>query len=215
MIYIYDLILNWNDYKRYDFFEWYDNDGIEYMKKIPIFRISNFDDILDSCIKVNKEFLNRIFKKSEVYGNKKIEIVEYCCVFCDEDLTKSIAIEFNDEGESIYRSNIYFLDSDDVFELAKKIATLKLDYKILYSCRDIDCYLTRKEKEKKKYLINEVNYAYNDKNIDKLKYIYYELFGLEEENGDLMRKKIINSLHNNFNYKHEQIYNLIKTPNFL
>ena len=84
MIYIYDLVLNWSNKKRYEFFEWSNNDEIEYIKKIPIFRIDNFDEVVNYNFKVNSSFLNKILYKTEVYNNNSIDKVEYCCIFCDE-----------------------------------------------------------------------------------------------------------------------------------
>lgn len=215
MIYIYDLILNWSDLRKYEFFEWNDNDDIEYIKKIPIFRINNFDDILDNNIRIQKDFLSQIHNKTEVYGNKKIEKVEYGCVFCDRDLCKAIAIEFNELGDSIYKSNIYFYDLDDVFELGSRIEPFDLKYKVTFSNKIKDIYLTRVERKKKKFLVNEINSSYRDNNIDKLKYMFFEVFGEESENIDFIKNKLLDSLNNNYNSDHEKIYNLIKIPNFL
>ena len=215
MIYIYDLLLNWDEVKYYNFFEWKDDDELEYVKKIPVFRISNFLDLVNSNIRVEHSFLKRIYNKTEIYNTKFSEKVEYCCIFCNEQLNKAIAIEFDENGKSIYRSNISFFDLDDVLNLGKKINSFKLDFVVLSSFVDDDIYLTRLEKGKKKYLIKEINISYEENNYDKLKFIYYELFNEECENIDFIKEKLIDSLNNNFNDKHEFIFNLIKTPKFL
>ena len=75
MIYIYDLILNWSDKRRYEFFEWEDDDEIEYVKKIPVFKINDFDNVLNYTIRVEKDFLSKIYNKSEAYGNRKTEMI--------------------------------------------------------------------------------------------------------------------------------------------
>jgi len=215
MIYIYDILLNWGDLKKYEFFEWEDNDEIEYIKKIPIFRINNFEDVFNNKIKVKKEFLNKIYNKSEVYGNKKIEKIEYSCIFCNRELNKVVAIEFDEEGESIYKSNIYFCDLEDVFNLSNKLKSFNLDYELIYIFDVDDRYLTRNELIKKKYLINEIMFSYKENNLDKLKYIYFEMFGKESEDIDFIKEELFRSLENEYNYKHDIIYNLIKIPNFL
>lgn len=214
MIFIYDLILNWYSLKKYEFFEWEDSDEVEYVKKIPIFKVDNFDDIFNNNIRVNNDFLMKIYNKSEVYGSKKVEKVEYSCVFCNKDLTNALAVEFNCEGYSIYKSMIYFYDLDDVLSLGKKIDVFNLNYEIVDKniCEDI--YLTREEQKKKRLLVSEINNSYNNNDIDKLKYFYYELFDEEEDNISIIYDKLISSLNNNFDYKHEVIYDVIKMPNF-
>lgn len=214
MVYIYDLVLNWCDKKRYEFFEWDDNDEIEYIKRIPVFRINNLSEILDSKIKVNMDFLNKIYNKTEVYGNKKVEKVEYACVLCDSLYKKAIAIEFNGGGESIYRSNIYFYDLDDVFLLSKKIDSFNLVYEVINGYENRDFYLTREEIKKKFFLVNEINNSYFEKDIDKLKYLYYEFFCDECDDINVIRNRLLESLNNNFTYKHNDIYELMKIPNF-
>ena len=213
MIYIYDLILNWSDRRRYEFFEWEDEDEIEYVKKIPVFRIDNFEGILDSNIRVSSDFLENICNKAEVYGSQRTEKIEYACVFCNKDLDKAIAIEFSDSGESIYKSNIYFLDLDDIFNIGSRLESFKLNYELLYNTRDKDYYLTRKELLKKKYLVTEINNSYMENNLDKLRYIYYELFDKDNSNIEKIRDELLSSLDNDYNYLHDNIYNLMKIPN--
>lgn len=214
MIYIYDLLLNWNNSKRYEFFEWDDNDDLEYVKKIPIFKINNFDDVLNNNIRVNKDFLEKIYNKSEIYGNRKSEKIDYACIFCNNVLDKCIAVEFNEYGESIYKSNIYLFDLDDVLVLGNRVKVFDLELEILFCEKNSDIYLTRKEMMKKKYLMEEINSSYRDNNVDKLKYIYYEFFGEEKDDIVLMRDKLMDSLDSNYDYIYDDIYKLIISPNF-
>lgn len=210
MIYIYDLILNWSNKRRYEFFEWANDDEIEYVKKIPIFRISNFTSVINNEIVVDKSFLDKIYNKTEIYGNKSISKAEYCCVFCDDILTKAIACEFDDKGEIIYSSNIYFLDLEDVLELAKKLKSFYLDGNMRRNFLIDNSFLTRLEKKKKKILLDEINISYQNKDIDKLKYYYFELFNKECENIEELKNKLINSLDNIYSSKHDELYVALK-----
>ncbi len=213
MIYIYDLILNWNDKRRYEFFEWEENDEIEYIKKIPIFRIDNFDDILNKTIKVDADFLINLYNKTEIYGAHQTEKINYACIFCNGELSKAIAMEFSDEGESLYESNIYFLDLEDIFNMANRLGTFNLKCDVLTTKESDDHYLTRREVVKKRFLVNEINDSYRDKNVDKLKYMYYEVFGTDGRDIDEMHNRLLASLKNEYNYVHDNVYNLIKAPN--
>lgn len=214
MVYIYDLILNWCRDRKYEFFEWRENDEIEYIKKIPIFKVRSFNDLFNNDIRVNKDFLDRIYNKTEVYGNKKIEKVEYACVFCDNELSKAFAIEFNDEGENLFKSIVYFYDLEDVFILGKRLDLLDLDFVVIDKREEKDIYLTREEVKKKKLLVSEINDSYNRNDIDKLKYFYYEIFGKEIDDINVIYNNLINSLNNEFSYKHNVIYEVVNIPNF-
>ena len=212
MIYIYDLVLNWSNKKRYEFFEWSNNDEIEYIKKIPIFRIENFDEVVNYNFKVNSSFLNKILYKTEVYNNKSIDKVEYCCIFCDECSTNAIACEFNEEGILVYSSNIYLLDLEEILSLSKKIKSIKLEGEVvdknnLYIFNDV--YLTRKEKIKKKLLLDNINSSYLEKDIYKLKYYYYKVFNKESNDIEEMKRSLIKSINTLYNYKHDELYNFI------
>lgn len=214
MVYVYDLILNWCRDRKYEFFEWRENDEIEYIKKIPIFRIKNFNDLFNNDIRVSKDFLDKVFNKTEVYGNKKIEKVEYACVFCDDELSKAFAIEFNDEGENLFKSIVYLYDLEDVFILCKRLDLFDLDFVVVDKREEKDIYLTREEVKKKKLLVSEINDSYNRNDIDKLKYFYYEIFGKEIDDINVIYNNLINSLNNEFNYKHNVIYEVVNIPNF-
>ena len=128
-------------------------------------------------------------------------------------MTKALAVEFSDEGESIYKSNIYFLDLEDIFNIGSRMEAMDLHYSVLYNVVEKDYYLTRKELVKKRFLVNEINNSYTDRNVDKLKYMYFEMFGEDDNNIEKMHDRLIDSLDNNYNYIHENIYNLIKIPN--
>ena len=39
MIYVYDILLNWNKEVAYDFFEWEKTDKLDHIKKIPLFKV--------------------------------------------------------------------------------------------------------------------------------------------------------------------------------
>lgn len=214
MVYIYDLILNWCRDRKYEFFEWKENDEIEYIKKIPVFKVRNFNDLFNNDIRVGKDFLDKVFNKTEVYGNKKIEKVEYACVFCDDELSKAFAIEFNDEGENLFKSIVYLYDLEDVFILGKRLDLLDLDFVVVDKREEKDIYLTREEVKKKKLLVSEINDSYNRNDIDKLKYFYYEIFGKEIDDINVIYNNLINSLNNEFNYKHNVIYEVVNIPNF-
>ena len=130
MKYIYDIILNFND-KYYDFFEWDDKDNIEYIKKIPVFKVSNevIRDLKIDKIQVDLEFLKNIYNKTDIYTNIGINKVEYICLFCSNDSV--IGVEFNSKGISMYKSDLLIDESLDIIDYCSNIKEIKLNYKII------------------------------------------------------------------------------------
>lgn len=179
MKYIYDIILNFNE-RLYEFYEWNDSDSIEYIKKIPIFKVSNevFSDLKNNKSVVNTEFINSIYNKCDVYCNYGIGRIEYACIFCMDD--DALAIEFNEKGESIYISDLYIDEKNDILSYIKKLNIYNLEYKKMNKYKEY--LVTRKELSMIKFIKREINLIYKCDNLDKLKYIYYECFNKIEEN---------------------------------
>jgi hypothetical protein len=76
MKYIYDILLNFNE-ELYDYYEWKETDYIEYIKKIPIVRLSKKDykKFKDYKIAINKEILDKLYNTTEVYMDKTIKLI--------------------------------------------------------------------------------------------------------------------------------------------
>ncbi len=142
MKYVYDIILNFNE-NWYDFFEWNENDNVDYIKKIPIFKVSQtvMRDLVNCKVKIDKKFIQNIKNKCEIYMKNSIGNIEYACLFFSDE--KIIAIEFNYKGVSIFKSDLLIDESLDIIEYYKKIRTTKLDYMIMM--KDVISFLTRKE----------------------------------------------------------------------
>ena len=179
MKYIYDIILNFND-KYYDFFEWDDKDNIEYIKKIPVFKVSNevIRDLKIDKIQVDLEFLKNIYNKTDIYTNIGINKVEYICLFCSNDSV--IGVEFNSKGISMYKSDLLIDESLDIIDYCSNIKEIKLNYKII-DYEKIK-FITRKEENMINFIKRELKYINESKDIDKLKYLYYECFNKESKN---------------------------------
>jgi hypothetical protein len=120
MKYIYDILLNFNEI-LYEFYEWNDNDYYDYIKKIPVIKVSKdtLNDIKNKKIMINSEFVKLIHNLCEVYTNKSVKCIEYACLFCSN--SSVIAIEFNYKGISIMKSDLLIDESLDIIEFCKKI----------------------------------------------------------------------------------------------
>ena len=65
------------------------------------------------------------------------------------------------------------------------------------------------EKDIKNNLLNKINDLYKNNDYEKLSYLYYEYFNKIENNKEEIYNNLIKSI-NNFNYKHNVLYNILK-----
>ena len=211
MIYIYDILLNFCDCDRiYDFYEWNNNDNIENIKKIKLVHVSSkvYDDILFYNFIVNKDFILKIYNTCELYG-KKNNNISYLCLFSDG--ARVLAVEFNKDGLSIYKSKLLLDEETEISLLASNLEIYDLNYKKKDKVLD-DNYLTRKELLIKKYLTKEIEDSFKYKKYDKLKYLYQEYFDKDISSYKSMKDGLINSLVF-IDSKHKEIFNLLKISN--
>lgn len=210
MIHIYDLLLNWTDTdKVYEFYEWDLNDDLEHIKRIPLFKVNEEDytNILNNDIVINEEFLNIIKNRTEIYTNKKISKVVYATLLTDG--IRTFAIEFNDKGENIYKSKLLLDEEEETVDMSYKLQVSKIKYKIVNNRKD-NPFETRLEDKIEKFLLKEFDDCYMKSQQEKLKYLYTEYFNDNQDNIDIIYKKLKNSFKDGINYKHNRIYELLK-----
>ena len=208
MNYIYDIILNFTDENYpYEFYEWSENDTLDHIKKIPIVKITpkQLDDIINYEIEISKEILSQIKNKTLLYQNNKV--LEYALVLTD--LNQVIALEFNKDGKVITKSKLLLDEEDAIITECNNISEYEFNYikKEKYPPKVL---LTRNEQQKQKYLIIEINNMYNEKQKDKLNYIYYELYGNTKKNLNDKYKEIIQDIKENYSEKHNRIYEILR-----
>ena len=208
MTYIYDVLLNFNE-DYFEFYEWEKSDKIYHIKKIPIFKvdIKVIEDFISKKIELNDIFLNTIMNKTEVYENKKIKNLKYSCLLTDS--YKVIGI--NIINKNVLVSDLLLDEAYDVISISDRINLIKLEYNIL-SNREFSFFETRRELIIKKELIKELTNIYNEKDINKLQYLYFEFFSKNENKLEIIYEELINSL-NCINNNHIKLLNLIKLCN--
>lgn len=209
----YDVVLNLIDGSRlYEFFEWNPKDNIEEIEKIPLIRVDSklINDLQSTNIIINKEFLTKIYKKTEVIEDFTNEYIEYACLFSNTE--KTIAIEFNKKGESVYKSNLLLDEEEDTNEIAKSLDKIDIDYKVINSINS-PSFITRNEEHKIKYLINEITSSYQKEMYSKINYLYGEIF--KEDNSSIKTKYkfLIDDLRNNYNENHNKLIKILKLSN--
>lgn len=207
MNYFCDLLINMNEEKVFNFYEWEASDPIELIKKIPIYRVSTkiLNDFYLYNIKLSYEFLNLLLDKTVLKNNKVNKTIKYACLLCDTKNT--IVVEFNDNGEIISRSNLLLDDESNVLELIYSYKEINLEYKKLNLIKYNNTL--RYEEVIKKVIRTEFKTIIEKKDLVKLKYLFTEWFGYEENSVFLIEKKIKNELDGEISLKTKDIYNLI------
>ncbi len=208
MNYIYDILLNFNDAEEYfEFYEWKEDDCFEHIKRIPLIRINSSQmlEILTYKIKVPNSFLESIKGNTISYKNKKD--IKYGCLLCD--LNKVLALEFNSKGIVISRSNLLLDEESDVIDETTLIDEEDFEYELIekYS---IDYFLTRDESSKKKYLLKELEYLKKEKNVEKLTYLYEEVFPKDELTFSEKLTKLIKEIKDNYSSKLNNLYEIVR-----
>ena len=208
MNYYYDCLLNWNEQEAYEFYEWNDYEYIKLIKKIPLVKVKHkvLLDFIQNSVKVDKEFLEMIKDKTLVSDKKNFKRIEYASLFTD---TKNvIALEFNEEGLSISRSNLLIDDDLNILEVIYGIKETTFNYEII---KKIEMNQTlRQEKEAKKLILLEINNLYQNKEIDKLKYLYYEYKKENINDIDYIYEQIKNDLERKIDQDILKLYHIIK-----
>lgn len=208
MNYYYDIILNWSEEEAYNFYEWLDTDYLELVKKIPFIKVKHksFLDIALNKVKISSEVLNSIKDKTLVSGKNIVNKIDYACLITDNK--NIIAIEFNKEGISTNRSKLLIEDEINALEVAFALKEVELDYEVI---EKISFKKELRQEADAKHIISlEINNLYQNKELSKLRYLYYEYKKEKCEDIDLIYKTIVNDLETDFKEDLLKLYNIIK-----
>lgn len=203
MNYYYDVLLNFLDTNIY-FYEWDSLDNIEYYKRVPLIQVNSktLKDFINNNIVVEKEFLDTIKDKAK----KRDNYSSYIAIFADKN--GSIALEFDENGNSIARSFLGLEDDLNICDILYTIDNLKVNYKINTS---IDYNDNLRIEDKIKLIIKtEVKSLYKKQDFTKLKYLFMEWFNKIPVDNEVMYQSMIEKLNNKIGDKEKKIYDLIK-----
>lgn len=191
MDYIYDIVLNFQS-NYYDFFEWKQNDKIINIKKIPVYSINN------------ENYLN--LKYNDVILDIK-NIPKQIKMFLVTNGIEVMGILIDNKGRVIKRSSLIFDEADEVLEEKDSIKPLSIKYK--KNIKKNYKLNSRIEIEKIKFLENYFNNINKIEDEYLLKYIYYDIYNLEENNIN----KVYENLKELINEDLNTIYNSVKKIN--
>ena len=176
---VYDILVNFKK-RAYEFYEWNKEDDIEHIKVIPSFKVSSkcLYDFINYRVKMDEDFLNQIYGKSETFNNHLIKTIDYACILHNDDVC--LAVEFNSDGNLIGKSRLLFDEEEDVISQSSNLDEITLSY-IIEDKTIIDKKYTRKELNTVSILERYLDNLYNKKEEDEIKYMYFECFDLMEE----------------------------------
>lgn len=175
MNYIYDITINFQK-NLYDFFEWNVSDNIFRLRKIPLFRVKEelIRDLNTFKLVLDYKILEMIRNKTELFSNNKK--IEYACIFSGGN--DAIGCKLSDKGEIIAKTKFLIDEDIEINEIAKKIDIIMIDYKIIGS-EELN-FKTRNERAISNYIFKKINYLKGEK----IKYLYFDLFGNDTNMND-------------------------------
>lgn len=207
MNYIYDILLNLQDLP-YMFYDWNEEDSIDHIRKIPLYKIGSkelkeleeYEFVLD-CLE-----MERIKDKTEVFDANGVDTIAYA--FLVSDGMQVLGFECNHQGKVIGKSRLLIDEENEVLEVVNRIRSYTLHYQKLNKCT-MDMMKTRKEIEIETYIQRELK-CLKSGNIEKLKYLYYECFDKKLEERIQMLKEIETSLREQWSETYPKIYSFLK-----
>ena len=208
MTYAYDLTLNFNT-ELFEFFEWQKDDAISHIKRVPLIRIKPiyYNDILNNDVSFKNDFLLLIFNKSELYTNSIPKIIPYACLLTDG--YRSIALVLDNYGKIIKYSSLLLDEEEDILYLSKRLSLYKLDYEIIKEGNNIN-FNTRQETKIIKYITKELRKSYDNKEYNKLKYLYYEYFNEQIDDYEKIYQCLLDEMKGEITENIYKLYDLIK-----
>lgn len=204
MHYYYDVLGNFDE-NYLEFYEWEKNDPITFIKKVPLVRISNKDmlNLLTYKIKVKGTWLEKYKEKTTLKNSKEKPLI-----ILFSSTKTSVLLEFQENGEAVYRSKLLIEDENNCNEYAYSMKEIALSYEKLGKL--VVKKEFRKALEDKKILKTELKTLEEEKNLEKCQFLYYEWFGILENDFDKMIKQCQAELTKDYSIKMHQIAELIK-----
>lgn len=182
--YVYDIMLNFHE-KYYDFYDWNPEDKITHVREIPIFRVDSktMINMLNNDFIINDSFLKKIENVAQYFiktGTKK------ATAFIITNSGMVLAIEKH--GSKFFKSSLQLDELDEVLELENDLPKTAIPFEIV---RTNKIELLTRNQGKKPYLVKEkIKQFIKENNVEKLKYIYFEIFDKKEKDLQIIKTNL-------------------------
>lgn len=209
MNYIYDVFINLNK-EAYDFYDWNVNDDIIHIRKIPVFKVSNkvIYDLKNSIINVEKDFLIKVYNKTEVFHHSSVRRIDYCLILTDG--IEAFAVKFKYSGRVDLISKFLIDEENEILEFSDDLEEVTINYNIVEKKLNDNQFKTRLEVKLEYHVKKSLEKLKNESNKEVLNYLHYECFNKKEEDIDKILTKINNSLISNDHKIIIKIYEFLK-----
>ncbi len=206
MIYVYDILLNFNE-NMIPFFEWEDEDDIKYVKKIPLIKVSSelLTNMFYKKIKLDKTFLSKIENKTVFYDALLKEEEKYLFLATDNKKVLGFLVE---DTKITKLSELLIEEEEEILDLATSLSNYELIYEIAKKESPKQEYLTRKEQQIKEYLFQELTTLKKNEDYEKLNYYYFEYFGKIPASKEESYQELLSSI-NNITTKHQTLFQIM------
>ena len=174
MIYIYDILLNLRQMDEgLEFYEWKEDDLIEHIKKVPLFKVSKtlIEDLFTNKLQLDITILPKIRNKAICYFNGETKPIPYLVLLSDG--RKCFAIELDNKGNTLYKSSLLLDEEEEVLEMTEELVEMPIGYKKT-KIKNNKNQLTRFEKDNQKFLLRELERIKDNK--EEINYLYEEYF---------------------------------------
>ena len=190
MIYVYDILLNFNK-DLIEFFEWLDTDNIKYAKKITLFKINSksMNDLLKNEIEFDDSFIKNTLRY-EFNGN--LDKINYT-LFSDGKIVLGVLIR-NKKIDMV--SRLIIDEEDEIIDMIKDIDCFNISYKIIKKKVFKNDLVTREQLKIKNLLKKEIDKLFLKKEYSKLRYLYYEITGIENNDINYIYNYFLSNLDN-------------------
>ena len=178
MNFYYDILVNLQE-EYYEFYEWEKKDTILAIKKTPLFKVNHKTilDFLTYDIILDEELTLNLLDKTLCKNQK-----EKLNAFLISDTKTSLFLEVNNDGKVIFKSKLLVEDENNINEISNALKESDLKYQT--GKKMVKKNILRQTLKEKNLILIELNSLRKHKNVDKLNYLYYELFHKVVDNYD-------------------------------
>lgn len=183
MKYFYDITLNFNEYPI-NYYEWEENDDIERLLKIKVYKVEDIKDYLNYHLKIDLE--------DDKY------------VLCDG--INAIAIEVIDKCIA-FISCLTYEDELNICKMVKRMEITSIKYEKIKK-RNLNCEL-RNNASMKNYLLKYLE----ESDMYLLKYLYLDITNKDSNDINKIREYLKKDIDVNFDDKYIELYRKIVKKN--
>ena len=204
MHFCFDILVNLDE-TLWQFYEWDKSDNIIFLKKVPLLKINekifkliySYNGIIDS------EFIKKYYNKTIIKGSRN-----NATMFLLTTGKNCLVIEVNKLGNIISRSQLMVEDEINCNEKVVNLKDMHIPFKKtskLILRKDF-----RQGENEKRIIKTELKTIKKENNLLKCSYLYYEWFGILENNLEKMIDNCLEELEKPYSLKMHHITNLIK-----